>query len=77
MADKLPDSKMYLTPKEAAVYLRNSPHTLQEWRGKKIGPRYYKLGTGKKAPVLYHRQDLDAWLARHIVQTDEQMVPRK
>jgi len=32
---------------------------------------YYKLGPSKKAPVLYHRRDLDFWTARHVVDTDE------
>jgi hypothetical protein len=72
MADKPIDDKTYLTPKEAARYLRRSPGTLAEWRLLKSGPRYYKIGPSKKAPVLYHRHDLDLWMARHIVGTEEQ-----
>ena len=69
MAEKYLD-KVYLTPKEAAAYLRHSPHTLQEWRQKKIGPPYIKLGVAKKAAVLYRRIDLDEWLSKHFVETE-------
>lgn len=72
MADRAFDGKTYLTPKEAATYLRFSPKTLEEWRADKKGPRYHKLGQSRKSAVLYHRNDLDAWMARHIVQTDEE-----
>jgi excisionase family DNA binding protein len=72
MADRNFQGKTYLTPKEAATYLNLSPKTLEEWRGLKKGPRYHKLGKSRKAAVLYHRNDLDAWMARHIVSTDEQ-----
>jgi hypothetical protein len=67
MADKYLD-KVYLTPKEAAAYLRNSPHTLLYWRQRKKGPPYIKLGEAKKAAILYRRSDLDEWLAKHLVE---------
>jgi hypothetical protein len=72
MSDRKYEGKTYLTPKEAADYLRRAPKTLEDWRVQKKGPRYHKLGPSKKAAVLYHRSDLDSWMARHIVPTDEQ-----
>jgi hypothetical protein len=72
MANPIADGKVYLTPKEAARYLNRGPSTLEEGRRLKKGPRYYKLGPEKKAAILYHRHDLDTWMARHIVETDDQ-----
>lgn len=72
MAQGIADGKVYLTPKEAAIYLRVAPATMEDWRREKRGPRYYKMGASKKALIVYHRVDLDAWMARHVVPTDEQ-----
>lgn len=75
MAEKLHE-KTYLTPKEAAIYMRMSPFTLQEWRQKKIGPGYIKLGVARKAAVLYRRADLDEWLSKHLVEVQGKNIPR-
>ncbi len=61
------DEESYLTPQEAAAYLRLSPRTLEEYRIKKIGPGYFRLGAHKRASVLYRKQDLDAWMEGLIV----------
>lgn len=47
-----------LTTTEAASYLRLSPRTLDNWRSRKTGPAYVKLGDR----VLYRKSDLDSWL---------------
>lgn len=60
-----PESREYLTPKEAADYMRRHVRTLEDWRRDKKGPRYMKLGEKKKACILYRRRDIDDWLARH------------
>lgn len=39
-----PTLKDYLTQKELAERLGVSENTLEKWRWKKIGPRFYKLG---------------------------------
>jgi excisionase family DNA binding protein len=46
-----------LTTKEAAELLRVSPSTLERWRstGNPALP-FQKLGSGKRAPVLYTRK---------------------
>jgi len=52
----------YLTPKQVAELLSISPETLQNWRVKRQGPTFKKLGRGRTAKVLYTRQDVDAWV---------------
>ncbi|MGD9827284.1 MAG: helix-turn-helix transcriptional regulator [Hyphomicrobiaceae bacterium] len=54
-----------LTTVEAGEYLRMSPRTLEEKRVDGTGPRYFKLGPGKRAKVVYRIEDLEAWLAQH------------
>jgi len=54
-----------LTANEAAEYLRVSPLTLQDWRHKRIGPPYFKVGKR----VVYQRSDLDAFMQSTKVQT--------
>lgn len=53
----------YLTTHEAAAYVRLSGRTLERFRVEGTGPRYTKAGPGKRAKVLYRREDLDAWLS--------------
>jgi hypothetical protein len=50
-----------LTTVEAAEYLRLSPRTLEDMRVTGNGPRYFKLGPGRRSKVVYRRDDLDAW----------------
>ena len=47
-----------MTQPEVAEYLRVAEHTLENWRYRKIGPRFMKAG----ARVLYRHSDIDAWL---------------
>lgn len=35
-----------------------TPQTLKNWRYRKGGPRYMKLGPGKKCKVLYNMKDI-------------------
>lgn len=53
-----------LTTAEAADYLRLSPRTLEDMRVTGRGPRYFKLGPGKRSKVVYRREELDAWLTQ-------------
>ncbi len=50
-----------LTTVEAADLLRLSPRTLEDMRVTGSGPRYFKLGPGKRSKVVYRREDLEAW----------------
>lgn len=51
-----------LTPAEAAKLLRVSTDTLEAWRAKRKGPTWVKLGDGIRAPVRYHRADIERYL---------------
>lgn len=50
----------WLTPKEAASYLRVSKSHLDKLRSYGGGPRFFRPG---KRKVLYRKTDLDAWAA--------------
>lgn len=58
-----PVASKLLTTKEAATYLRLSPRSLERYRVEGGGPRYFKAGAGKRAPVRYRIEDLEAWLS--------------
>jgi hypothetical protein len=51
-----------LTTVEAGEYLRLSPRTLEDMRVTGNGPRYFKLGPGRRSKVVYKREDLERWL---------------
>lgn len=51
-----------LTRPEAADFLRSSVSTLERHALHGTGPAFIKLGPGKKAPVVYRRSALIAWL---------------
>lgn len=51
-----------LTTPEAASILRLKPRTLEGLRVQGTGPRYYKMGPGRMARVVYRRADLEAWV---------------
>jgi hypothetical protein len=53
----------WLSPREAAGYLRLSHHTLERFRRKKVGPRFFRVGPGRRR-VVYDIADLDAWVLR-------------
>ena len=64
--------KVYLTTKEVATYLKLNTSTLEGMRLEGSGPRFYKVGPGKKASVRYSQEDVDAWLEqRHVNSTSE------
>jgi len=53
------------TPEVAAAY-GIAVGTLQNWRHKRIGPKFYRLGGTK---VVYFTADLEEWARREPVQT--------
>lgn len=55
---------VFLTSNEAADLLRVSRRTLERWRLEGNGPRYIKLGLGKRSRVVYRETDLDTWISR-------------
>jgi excisionase family DNA binding protein len=53
---------MFLTTIEVAELLRVSRRTLERMRVEGTGPRYLKVGPGKRSRVIYRQQEVMAWL---------------
>lgn len=51
-----------LTPAQVAALLQVKTETLEAWRGKRIGPKFIKLGDGRRSPVRYRRTDVETYL---------------
>lgn len=60
----LQQERHFLTTAEAAEYLRLKRRTLEDMRVTGVGPRYYKMGPGRMARVVYRKVDLDTWVER-------------
>jgi excisionase family DNA binding protein len=64
-------SEAYLTPREAAEYLRSSPSTLAKLRVYGGGPHFCRIGKA----IRYRRSDLDAFMsARRVRSTSEPIL---
>jgi predicted DNA-binding transcriptional regulator AlpA len=62
----------FLTTIEVADMLRISRRTLERMRVEGTGPRYIKVGPGKRSRVLYRQGDVEDWLGRfHFGSTSE------
>lgn len=55
----------FITPTEAARYLHLEVSTLAAMRVDGSGPAYYKVGSKKRARVLYRTEDLQAWVEQY------------
>ena len=63
---------LFLTTIEVAEMLRISRRTLERMRVEGTGPRYLKVGPGKRSRVLYRQGDVEEWIARfHYGSTSE------
>lgn len=51
-----------LTPREVALLLKVHPDTLEQWRGRRIGPQWIKLGDRPQSPIRYRRADIETYL---------------
>lgn len=56
---------LFLTTIEVADRLRISRRTLERMRVDGTGPRYIKVGPGKRSRVLYRESDVADWLNRY------------
>ena len=54
----------FLTTIEVADRLRISRRTLERMRVDGTGPRYIKVGPGKRSRVLYRESDVVSWVDR-------------
>ena len=55
-----------VTTKKVAEILNMSPRTLENWRGKGMGPTYRRIG-GK---ILYSMADIQKFIDQEIIETD-------
>jgi predicted DNA-binding transcriptional regulator AlpA len=63
-----------LSSREAASLLGVRPLTLRKWRCDGTGPRFVRLGTGRRSRAAYRLSDLEAWLeARSFSSTAEEV----
>lgn len=53
----------YYTTEECAAILKVSPKTLETWRSRGKGPKYYKVG----GRVLYKKSDIEAFIEGSLV----------
>ncbi len=56
---------VFMTAVELAQMLKMSPRSLEKMRLEKRGPKYFRLGGGGKAKVLYKLDDVMVWLSTH------------
>jgi hypothetical protein len=56
--DDANDLPHFMTAKQAATYLNINPRLLENWRWKKCGPRFVKVGNS----IRYTREDLDSYI---------------
>ena len=61
----LKDDRLVATA-EAAMLLGLAAKTLREWRSQRKGPAALKMGTGRRARVLYRVSSLEAWIRENV-----------
>ena len=66
----MPETPLKTTP-EAAIRVRLSERTLEDYRTKGIGPTFIKLGR----KVFYRPEDLDAWIATRAFTSTSEYPP--
>ena len=67
MNDRLDMLDRLLTSEDVSEYLRVSPHTIEMWRRKKVGPPWLKIGRS----IRYKFSEVHAWLERRGQETTE------
>lgn len=59
--------RRFMDEKETAVVMCTTPKYLQQMRYRREGPPYHKLGTGRKARVVYDYDEVVSWIDEHKV----------
>lgn len=54
---------------EVSKYLGVSMNTLQKWRTRNQGPKYYKYGGANRSAVRYDKEDVEAFRLAHGIRT--------
>lgn len=52
-----------LSERQTAEFLGVSARTLQDWRARRCGPAYSKLGNARQARIVYDLSDIETFLA--------------
>jgi excisionase family DNA binding protein len=65
-------AEIYLTPREAAAYLKTSTSTLAKRRLTGDSPRYSRIGTA----IRYRKTDLDQWMADSRIRSTSESMAR-
>lgn len=59
-----------MTSAEVSEYLGVSLNTLQKWRTRNRGPRYFKYGGANSAAVRYDKNDVEQFRIAHTIPTE-------
>jgi hypothetical protein len=60
-----------MTPAQTSEFLGVTLNTLQKWRSRNIGPKYFKYGGSNQAAVRYDKDDVIAFRKAHTISTRE------
>lgn len=58
-----------MTSAEVGAYLGVTLNTLQKWRSRNRGPKYYKYGGANSAAVRYDKEDVERFRAASTIPT--------
>jgi ferric-dicitrate binding protein FerR (iron transport regulator) len=58
------DARRLLTTEDVAAMLGIAPATAIWWRSQKQGPSWIRLGRGRRAPIRYRLEAVEAYLAQ-------------
>lgn len=51
-----------MTQEDLSAYLGVAEGTLENWRVRGIGPRFFRLGASSRSKVRYDPRDVEEWL---------------
>lgn len=60
-----------MTPAQTGEYLGVTLNTLQKWRSRNIGPKYFKYGGANQSAIRYDKDDVIAFRKAHKIFTRE------
>jgi len=58
-----------MTSAEVSAYLGVTLNTLQKWRSRNRGPKYFKYGGANSATIRYDKKDVETFRASHEIPT--------
>lgn len=51
-----------MTQEDLSVYLGVAEGTLENWRVRGLGPKFFRLGGSSRSPVRYDPKDVEEWV---------------